>query len=100
MMLIQRAYRSLREQTEIRTYARAVAKAMQTYANPIVYGDYACFAYPHFLLHGLENKNTGEVVKQLEETGRIIHETLDCPARFMGKHGGPTYLEQGTKMMM
>jgi hypothetical protein len=100
MMLIERAYRSLREQTETRMFARAVAKALQTYAYPIIDGDYACFPYPYFLLHGLEKPTTEEVVRKMEENGRIIHETLACRARFMAKHGGPVYLEQETKMLM
>jgi hypothetical protein len=100
MMLIERAYRSLREQTEAGTFARAVAEALQTYADPIIDGDYACFPYPYFLLHGLEKPTTKEIVRKLEENGRIIHETLACRARFMAKHGGPVYLEQDTKMLM
>ena len=100
MLLIERAYRGLREETDTGTFARAVAKALQTYAEPIADGDYACFPYPHFLLHGLEKPTTDAVVLQLEKNGRIIHETLACRARFMGKHGGPIYFEQETKMLM
>jgi hypothetical protein len=100
MMLIARSYRSLREQTETRTFARAVARALQTYASPIIDGDYACFPYPYFLLHGLEKSTIDEVVRKLEENGRIMHETLACRAQFMAKHGGPLYLEQDTKMLM
>ncbi|MBW2485042.1 MAG: hypothetical protein JRF05_06760 [Deltaproteobacteria bacterium] len=100
MLLIERAYRSLREETNTGTFARAVAKALQTYADPIIDGDYACFPYPYFLFHGLDKPTTEEVVRKLEENGRIMHETLACRARFMAKHGGPVYLEQETKMLM
>ena len=100
MMLIGRAYRSLAEETDIKTFARAIARALQTYAEPLEDGDYACFPYPYFLLHGLDKPTTGEVVRQLEENGRIIHETLACRARFMQKYGGPIHLEQDTKMLM
>jgi len=100
MMLIERAYRNLLEQTDARTFARAVVKALQTYAEPIADGDYACFPYPYFLLHGLEKPTTTEVVRQLEENGRIIHETLSGRAGFMEKYGGPIYLEQETKLLM
>jgi hypothetical protein len=100
MILIERAYRNLREPTEIKTFARAVTKALQTYADPIVDGDYACFPYPYFLLHGLAKPTTGAVVRKLEDNGRIIHETLACRARFLAKYGGPIYLEQNTKMLM
>ncbi len=100
MILIDRAYRGLREQTGIKAFARAIAKALQTYAEPIADGDYACFPYPYFLLHGLDKSTTGAVVRQLEKNGRVIHETLASRAQFMKKYGGPVYLEQKTKMLM
>jgi len=100
MMLIERAYRGLREETEISVFAGAIAGALQAYANPIADGDYACFPYPYFLLHGLKKATTAKVVRQLEENGRIIHETLTCRTRFIQKYGGPVYLEQETKMLM
>ena len=83
MFLIESSYRSLREETDAGTFARAVAKALQTYA---------CFPYPYFLFHGLDKLTTEEVVKKLEKNGRIMHETLACRARFMAKHGGPAIL--------
>jgi len=100
MILVARAFRNLQERTEAGTFARAVAGALQTYADPIADGDYACFPYPYFLLHGLEKPTTSEVVRQLEENGRIIHETLACRAGFMKKYGGPIYLEENTKLLM
>jgi len=100
MLLIERAYRGLVAQTGARTFSRAIAKALQTYADPIVDGDYACFPYPYFLLHGLDKATTGEVVRKLEENGRIIHETLAARPRFMEKYGGPLYLKKNTKMLM
>jgi hypothetical protein len=110
MLLIERAHRSLVEQTGARKFSRAMAKALQTYADPIIDGDYACFPYPYFLLHGLDKPTTGEVVRKLEENGRIIHETeengriihetLAARPRFMEKYGGPLYLRKSTKMLM
>jgi hypothetical protein len=100
MILIDRAYRGLRDQTSIKTFARAIAKALQTYAEPITDGNYACFPYPYFLLHGLEKSTTEEVIKQLEENGRVIHETLAVRAKFMKKYGGPLYMEHDLKMLM
>jgi len=100
MILIDRAYRGLKRQTGVKAFARAVAKALQTYAEPIIDGDYACFPYPYFLLHGLKKSTTAKVVRQLEANSRIIHETLAIRAQFMEKYGGPVYLEQDTKMLM
>jgi hypothetical protein len=100
MIMIERAYQCLRDQTGVKAFAWAIAKALQTYAEPLADGDYACFPYPYFLLHGLEKSTTGAVVRQLEENGRIIHETLAIRAQFMGKYGGPLYLEQNMKMLM
>ena len=100
MMLIERAYHGLNDLTDIKDFSRAIAKALQTYADPIADGNYACFPYPYFLLHGLEKPTTAEVVKKLEGNGRIIHETLASRDQFMEKYGGPTYLKQQTKMLM
>lgn len=100
MILIDRAYRGLKTRPDVKTFASAIAKAMQTYAEPLIDGDYACFPYPYFLLHGLEKATTSEVVSQLVENGRVIHETLAARTQFMAKHGGPLYLEQDTKMLM
>jgi hypothetical protein len=100
MILIDRAYRGLCDQTSVKTFAGAIVKALQTYAEPIADGNYACFPYPYFLLHGLEKPTTGEVVRQLEENGRVIHETLAVRAQFMKKYGGPVYMEQDLKMLM
>jgi len=100
MILLDRVYRGLHDQTSIKTFARAIAKALQTYAEPIADGDYACFPYPYFLLHGLGKSAIGEVVKQLEENGRVIHETLAIRAQFMREYGGAVYMEQDMKMLM
>ena len=100
MLLIERAYRGLQEQVDAKPFARAVARALQTYAEPIVDGDYACFPYPYFLLHGIERHTAAEIVSKLEKNGRIIHETLAARTSFMEKYCGPTYLEQDTKMLM
>ncbi len=100
LLLIDRAFRGLREQTKAATFARAVAAALQTYAEPLADGDYGCFPYPYFLLHNLEKQTAEEVAWQLTENGRVIHETLACRPRFMKKYGGPVYLEQNTKMLM
>ena len=100
MLLIDRAYRGLRDQTPIKTYACAIAKALQSYADPIADGDHACFPYPYFLLHGLEKTTTEAVVRQLEENGRVIHETLAMRSQFMAKYGGPLYMQHNTKMLM
>lgn len=100
MMLIDRAYRGLQDQTGIKDFSRAMAGALQTYAEPLSDGDYGCFPYPYYLLHGLEKQTAGEVVTQVEENGRVIHETLAVRAQFMEKYGGPVYLEPGMKMLM
>ncbi len=100
MILIERAYRGLRKQTDARSFALAISKALQTYADPITDGDYACFPYPYFLLHGLDQPTTSAVVRKLEENGRIMHETMAVRQQFMEKYGGPHYLKQSTKMLM
>jgi len=100
MILLDRAYRGLFDQSGVKAFAGAIAKALQTYAEPLADGDYACFPYPYFLLHGLEKTTTGEVVWQLEENSRVMHETLAMRAPFMEKFGGPVYLEQNMKMLM
>ena len=100
MMLIERAYRGLKAQTCARDFARAIAGALQTYAAPVADGDYACFPYPYFLLHGIERPTAAEIVTKLEKNGRIIHETLAARSSFLEKYCGPTYLEQDTKMLM
>lgn len=100
MFLIDHAYRGLRDHTEAKAFAWAIAKALQTYAEPLVDGDYACFPYPYFLLHNLDKATTAAVVRQLEENGRVIHETLAVRAQFMEKYSGPVYLEQDMKMLM
>jgi hypothetical protein len=100
MMLIERAYRGLNEQTDVKDFSQAIAKALQTYATPIADGDYACFPYPYFLLHGLEKPTVSDVVSQLEENARVIHETLVARDQFMEKYGCATYLKQETKMLM
>ncbi len=100
MILIDRAYRGLRDQSGVKAFAGAVAKALQTYAEPLADGDYACFPYPYFLLHGLDKTTIGEVVWQLKKNSRIMHETLALRAQFMEKLGGPVYLEQNMKMLM
>jgi hypothetical protein len=100
VFLIDRAYRGLRDQTGAKVFAKAVAKALQTYAEPLADGDYACFPYPYFLLHGLEKTTMDEVVWQLEENGRVIHDTLAVRAQFMEKYGSSVDLEHHTKMLM
>ena len=100
MILIDRAYRGLCDQSGVKAFAGAVAKAMQTYAEPLADGDYACFPYPYFLLHGLNKTTIAEVVLQLEKNSRIMHETLALRTQFMEKLGGPVYLEQNMKMLM
>jgi hypothetical protein len=100
MILIDRAYRGLVNQTGTRAFALAIAKALQTYAEPLTDGDYACFPYPYFLLHGLGKTTTEAVVWQIEENSRVIHETLAIRAQFIEKFGGPVYLEQSMMMLM
>jgi hypothetical protein len=100
MILIDRAYRGLHDQSDIKSFARAIAKALQTYAEPLEDGDDGCFPYPYFLLHGLRKMTTEKVVRKLEENSRIIHETLAIRAQFMKKFNGPVYLEQDLMMLM
>ena len=76
MLLVARAYRGLQEQTDAGTFARAVAGALQTYAEPIADGDYACFPYPYFLLHGLEKPTTSEVIRS-QADGAVLQERSD-----------------------
>jgi len=100
MILIDRAYRGLHDQSSVKTFALAISKALQTYAEPLADGDYACFPYPYFLLHGLEKTTIDKVVRKLEENSRIIHETLAIRAQFMKEFAGPVYLKQNLKMLM
>lgn len=100
MILIDDAYRGLGDHTGVKAFSLAIAKALQTYAEPLADGDYACFPYPYFLLHGLGKTTTEGVVRQLQENSRVIHETLAIRAQFMEKFNGPVYLEQEMKMLM
>lgn len=100
MLLLDHAYRSLHDHTGRAAYARAISRALQSYAEPLADGALACFPYPHFLLHGLDRSTIEEVCGKLVSNGRIIHETLDARPRFMRAHGGPVYLEQDMKMLM
>jgi hypothetical protein len=100
MLLLGRAFRSLRDSTSIEDFSRAVSKALQTYAEPIADGDSACFPYPYFLMHGLEKPTVEKVVLQLEDNGRIIHETLAARAHFIKKYGSSVNLDNGLKMLM
>lgn len=100
MILIDRAYQGLRDQPGAKAFSLAIAKALQTYAEPLADGDYACFPYPYFLLHGLDKTTTEKVVWKLEDNSRIIHETLAIRAQFMKKFNGPAYLEQNLMMLM
>ena len=100
MILIDRAYQGLRDQSSPKAFSLAIAKALQAYAEPLEDGDYACFPYPYFLLHGLGKTTTDEVVLKLKKNSRIIHETLAIRAQFMKKFNGPVYLEQDLMMLM
>jgi hypothetical protein len=100
MILIDRAYRGLHDQSGIKAFALAVSKAFQTYAEPLADGDYGCFPYPYFLLHGIEKTSTDKVVGKLEKNSRIIHETLAIRDQFMKKFDGPVFLEQNLNMYM
>jgi hypothetical protein len=100
MILIRYGYQGLCDQTSVGEYAKAMAEAMQDFADPFVDGDDYCFAYPHFLLHGLRKKTLNGVIAQVRNNGRVIHETLAVRQGFLEKHQGPTLLPHGLKLLM
>ena len=100
MILIDRAYRGLHDRSDVKTFAQAISKALQTYAEPLADGDYTCFPYPYFLLHGLGKTTIDKVIGKLEKNSRVIHETLAIRAQFMKNFNGPVYLEQNLKLLM
>jgi len=100
MILLDKSYKELHDFTNIKKYSSAIAEAMQTFAEPIPDGDYSCFPYPYFLLHGLTKVTLPETVAKLEKNGRIIHETLAKRDEFISRYGGPIHLGFGIKMLM
>lgn len=100
MILLAHAYRGLRDQTTIGQYARAMAAAMQAFAEPIAVGDCASFPDPNFLLHGINRTTLAEVVERFVCNGRIIHETIARKDTFIGKYGNRVYLEPGLKRLV
>jgi len=100
MILLEHAYRGLRDKTTICQYARAMAAAMQSFAAPIAVGGCASFPEPNFLLHGINRTTLGAVIDRFESNGRIIHETIARKDDFIRRHGGQVYLEHDLKMLV
>lgn len=100
MLLLDHAFLGLRDQTSARSYANAMAGAMQSFADPIANGARTCFPDPTFLLHGLRRTLLADIVSRFENNGRIIHETLARRASFLESHGGAVNLGHGIKMLM
>lgn len=100
MILLDHAYRGLHDKTTIHQYAKAIAKAMQSFADPIVVGGCASFPDPNFLLHGINRTTLAAVVERFESNGRIIHETIALNDKFIKKYGKQIYLGHGIKMLV
>lgn len=100
MLLLDHAYKGLHDCTSIKKYSKAMAKAMQTFAEPMEDDNYSCYPYPYFLLHGIKKDTLAETVSQFENNGRIIHETLAERDEFISTYKGPTHLIHGVKMLM
>ncbi len=100
MLLLDDAYLGLRDRTSIKVFAKAMAGAMQSFAEPMANGDLSCFPDPTFLLHGLRRTVLADIVFRFENNGRIIHETLARRDGFLDSHGLAVNLGHGIKMLM
>ncbi|WP_457574380.1 hypothetical protein [Desulfolithobacter sp.] len=100
MFLLAHAFATLEDNTTREEFAAAIARAMQSFAEPLADDALACYPYPHFLLHGIACPTLDRVVDRLRANGRIIHETLADRARFMAVHGGPVALDHGISLRM
>ncbi len=100
MILLAHAYRGLSDKTTVAQYARAMAAAMQTFAEPIAVGDCAAFPDPCFLLHGINLTTLGAVTERLVHNGRIIHETLARRDALIRKYGARLLGEHGLRMLV
>ena len=100
MILLEHGYHSLQKPASLATYCRAMAQAVQRFAQPLAVNDPASYMEPHFLLHGLEKATIAESVAQCEDNGRIIHETMEGRAGYMAQYGCKTLLGNGLQMMM
>ncbi|MDH3393426.1 MAG: hypothetical protein OEL66_05425 [Desulfobulbaceae bacterium] len=100
MLLLDDAFLCLRDETTVKVYARAMAGAMQSFAEPIANGARTCFPDPTFLLHGLRRTALADIVSRFENNGRIIHETLARREGFLAAHGRAVNLGHGVKMLM
>jgi len=100
MILLDHAYKGLKDKTTIDEFSRAAAEAMQHFATPIAEGSSSSFPYPHFLLHGMRQTTLGASISRMKRNGVIIHKTLALRDNFMKTHGGPTFLGNGIKMLM
>ena len=100
MLLLDDAFLGLRDRTTVKAYAKAMAGAMQSFAEPIANGDRTCFPDPTFLLHGLRRTVLADIVSRFENNGRIIHETLARRDAFLNTHGRAVNLGHGIKMLM
>lgn len=100
MLLLDDAFLGLRDRTTARVYAKAMAGAMQSFAEPIDNGARTCFPDPTFLLHGLRRTILADIVSRFENNGRIIHETLARREGFLNSHSRAVHLGHGIKMLM
>ncbi|MDF1578044.1 MAG: hypothetical protein P1P81_06340 [Desulfobulbales bacterium] len=100
MILLAHAYEGLEDDTDIKSYSRAISEAIQAFAAPLADGHPNCFLDPSFLLHGLRRLDLAAIVARLLGNGRIIHETLAARADFIAANQGPTPLGNGIQLLM
>lgn len=98
MILLAHAFKTLVDGTTIDQYSKAMAHAMQTFADPIAVGGCASFPDPNFLLHGINRTTLAAVVKRFESNGRIIHETIALRDHFIDKYGEGLMSDYGMKI--
>lgn len=100
MILLSHAFRTRTDATPVKDFAQAMAAAIQKFAAPLADEAPACYAGPYFLLHGLSSKSLAACVGQLENNGRIIHETLAVRPAFLLQHSQAAHLTGNIKMLM
>jgi len=83
MELIRRAYSYLQDGTDISIYSKAVAGAMQHFAEPLLLRS---LVWPHFLLHGIERESLDGVINKIQDNSRIIHETIERQFTFSSRN--------------
>ena len=91
LKLLDRAYTLASSKQDFSEFSRRAGDAIQKFAAPFPNEDN--LAYPHFLLHGLEQPTVEDIISKIEHNGRIMHETI--PLRPTFGFEKPMDLERG-----